>query len=160
MAALYLLLPKKKRIEIGENQFNAYYKLGFVRNPWDRVVSLYLRKEGLQMKNKMPFDKFVEWIKYSSSTCIHPVPHTNQIDWLVDPHGNVIVDFIGKFENLQNDWEFIANKIGVSKKLPHKNKNPIKKTPYTEFYSKKTKEIIKNKFIVDIEYFGYKFGEE
>jgi hypothetical protein len=159
LAGLYLLLPVRKRIEIGEKQFNSYYKLGFVRNPWDRVVSLYFRKEGLQMRDLMTFDEFVEWIKYSSSTCIHPVPHTNQLDWLVDPHGNVLVDFIGKFEDLHNDWAIIADKLGLSKELPHKNKNLSREKHYTEYYSKKAKEIIERKFTIDIEYFGYKFGD-
>ena len=159
LASIYLLLPEKKRIEIGKNQFNAYFKFGFVRNPWDRVVSLYLREGGLSMKDKMTFDEFVEWIKYSSSTCIHPVPHTNQLDWFVDPHGNVLADFIGKFENIQRDWEFVAAKLGLPKELPHKNKKTHKRKHYTEYYSGKTKKIIEHKFKVDIEHFQYRFGD-
>ncbi len=157
--SLYLLLPKSKRIEIGKKKFNAYYKFGFVRNPWDRAVSLYFRNEGMQMKNMMTFDEFVEWIKYSSSTCRHPVPHVNQLDWLVNPHGDKLVDFIGKFDNLQDDWKFIAKRLGVSSELPHKQKDPIRKKHYTEYYSKKTKDIIEDRFRIDIDYFEYKFGD-
>ena len=71
----------------------------------------------------------------------------------------MLVDFIGKFENLQSDWVIVANKLGLSKELPHKNKNLSKRKHYTGYYSKAAKEIIKSKFIVDIEYFGYKFGD-
>jgi hypothetical protein len=158
LASLYLLFPQKIRNNVGERQFNSYFKFGFVRNPWDRVVSLYRRQEGLQMQDKMTFDEFVEWIKYSSSTCIHPVPHVNQLDWFVDPHGNVLVDFIGKFETLQNDWVKIAAKLGLPQNLPHRNKNQKAIRKYTEYYSETTKKIIADKFRVDIEYFGYKFG--
>lgn len=158
IGSLYLLLPEKERIRIGEQQFNSYFKFGFVRNPWDRVVSLYLRREGLQMADKMTFDDFVGWMKYSSSTCVHPVPHINQLDWFVDPHGNVLVDFIGRFENLQKDWERIAARLALPKELPHKQKNPRRTRPYTDYYSEKTKEIVRNRFRVDIEYFGYEFG--
>ena len=159
LSSLYLLLPENKRIETGEEEFRSYFKFGFVRNPWDRVVSLYFRTDGLQMKDKMTFDEFVDWIKYSSSTCIHPVPHTNQLDWLVDPHGNVLVDFIGKFENIQKDWELIASEYGLPMELPHNNKNLNERHFYTEYYSNRTKEIIENKFRVDIEFFDYTFGD-
>lgn len=155
----YPLLPTKSRKLIGDRQFNSYFKFGFVRNPWDRVVSLYLRGEGLQMHHQMTFNEFVSWIKYSSSTCIHPVPHVNQLDWLVDPHGNVMVDFIGRFENFQKDWLIVSNKLRLPKVLPHRNRNPIKKKHYTEFYTESTKRIINQKFQCDIEYFGYRFGD-
>ncbi len=157
--SLYLMLPQKNRTQIGEKLFESYYKFGFVRNPWDRVVSLYFRKEGLQMKDTMTFEEFVEWIKYSSSTCIYPVPHTNQLDWLIDPHGNVVVDFIGRFENLQNDWKTISKKLGIEQELTHKNMNTKRTGSYTDFYTEKTKNIIGEKFKIDIEYFGYQFGE-
>ena len=155
---LYLWLPGKKRNEIGEKQFNSYFKFGFVRNPWDRVVSLYNRKEGLQLRDEMTFDAFVKWIKYSSSTCVYPLPHVNQLDWFVDPHGNLLVDFIGKFENIDNDWGTIAGKLGLTQELPHKNKNPKKRKHYTEYYSETTKKDIQDKFRTDIEYFKYEFG--
>lgn len=142
--------------EAGREKFLAYFKFGFVRNPWDRAVSLYERREGLQLRDKMSFDEFVEWMKFASSTCLHPVPHRYQLDWFVDPHGNVIVDFIGKFENLDSDWGKIAQKLGIDKPLPHLRQNP-RKRHYTEYYNDRTRKIIADRFAIDIEYFGYEF---
>lgn len=144
--------------QVSQEQFSTYFKFGFVRNPWDRAVSLYERREGMQMKSKMTFEEFVEWMKFSSSTCVHPVPHRYQLDWFVNPHGDVIVDFIGKFEQLDADWEKVAQKLGINNKLPKLNVNTSKNRHYTEYYTDKTKEIIQSRFAVDIEYFWYEFG--
>jgi hypothetical protein len=156
LEAGYLLLPASRRQRIGQRQFESYFKFGFVRNPWDRTVSLYKRREGMQLRDAMSFDEFVEWFTFSSGTCLHPMPHRNQLDWFVDPHGNVIADFIGRFENLRDDWAFVCRKLGIDAPLPHLNENPAAKH-YTEYYTPRTRRIIAERFRVDVEHFGYTF---
>ena len=108
-------------------------------------------------ETKMTFDEFVDWIQYSSATCVHSSPHRYQLDWFVDPNGNVLADFIGKFERLDEDWAFVAKKLGVSENLPHQRANP-RTRHYTEYYTPRTRDIIANKFKVDIERFDYEFA--
>ena len=74
--------------------------------------------------DKMTFEQFVDWIQYSSATCIHSAPHRYQLDWFVDHNGNVLADFIGKFERLDEDWAFVAKKLGIIEALPHRRANP------------------------------------
>ena len=142
-----------------KKEWQNYFKFGFVRNPWDRTVSLYLRKEGIQMANKMDFAEFVRWIQYSSDTCIHPSQHKNQIDWFLDENGKIAVDFIGKFENIRKDWHTVAEHLGIDAKLPHANKNLNKTKHYTEYYTPELVDIIAKKFKTDIDYFNYEFGQ-
>jgi hypothetical protein len=122
----------------GLKQFQEYYKFGFVRNPWDRVVSLYERREGAERRHDMGFADFVRWIDYSSSTCPHSSPHRYQLDWFVDGSGEMLADFIGRFERLEDDWAFVANKIGLDQKLPHARSNP-RPRPYTDYYTDETR---------------------
>lgn len=156
LECLYLTLPKEKRNQRGREQFNRYFKFGFVRNPWDRVVSLYERKEAMELRNKMTFEQFVEWIQYSSSTCVHSSPHRYQLDWFVDANGEVIADFIGRFERLEEDWAFVAKKLGITATLPHSRANR-RARHYTEYFNDRTRAVIAEKFRVDIEAFGYQF---
>lgn len=140
--------------------FSSYFKFGFVRNPWDRVVSLYRRKEGIQKSKEMSFEQFVRWIENSSDTCIHPSCHKYQLDWFKNGDGQVGVDYIGKFENLNNDWAFISSIIEATSILPYKNTNLGCSRHYTEFYTAETRDTIGEKFIVDVEYFNYSFFDD
>jgi hypothetical protein len=164
--------------EINEDNKN-YFKFTFVRNPWARLVSQYYfnrsknDKDGLDrtlyrnstfldfVKSNKEFYLSSHWCSYSPTLeKLHTkkYPFVNQIDWITNQSGEIQVDFVGKLENLQDDFNIVCDKIGIpSQKLPHKNKSKHKH--YTEYYNEETKQIVAEKYARDIEYFGYKFGE-
>ena len=108
---------------------------------------------------------FEEWIKSDLFLISSPASHwckkchQNQIDWLLDKSGKVNIDFVGKFENFQEDFDYVCDKIGMpQQQLPHINAGP-KCKHYSEYYNDETKEVVAKKYKKDIEYFGYEFGE-
>ena len=141
-----------------------YFKFCFVRNPWDRFLScyFYFRKYGRGKGNDNhsgdlvnQYETFKDFVtNFDSIENQFKSPHfRNQLHW-VDQR----LDFIGRFENLQEDFNAVCDKIGIpQQKLPHKNKTKHKH--YTEYYDNETRQIVAEKYAKDIEYFGYKFGE-
>ena len=176
------ILGKLSRNQIGKHQsikeyskladnahgFENYFKFTFVRNSWDRFLSLYkYRVKTNQTKLRRRPVSFKEWAKniYDKNPKHYNIPNelqllmlSEQLDWITDTTGKVNMDFIGRFENLQEDFNTVCDKIGIPKqKLPHINKTEHKH--YTEYYDDETREIVTEKYAKDIEYFGYEFGE-
>tara|TARA_Y100000361_G_C11090234_1_gene306026 strand:- start:217 stop:882 length:666 start_codon:yes stop_codon:yes gene_type:complete len=150
---------KKKNWNIDE-----YFKFAFVRNPWARRVSQfeYAKRMYKEKKHEWTF----QWKDLSFKQ--HLEKNTDcQLNWISKeayPLGSsgkheIAIDFIGKTENIQNDFNVVCEKINFPKiKLPNKNKTEHK--DYTEYYGWKEKQIINNTCKRDIEYFGYKFDEQ
>lgn len=139
----------KKKIK---DNYDKYFKFAFVRNPWDRLVSYYFWTNS---NKKICFEKFIQNQKLKK-TLDGTVRRRNQYEYVVDDKGEVIVDFIGRYENLQKDWNVVCEKIGICEKLPWINKRRNKKS-YTEFYDDKTMNIVYEMYKKDIEYFEYGF---
>lgn len=165
------------------NQFygNAF-KFTFVRNPWDRIVSLYRsylndstllsnlagrrRAKGTshRFESRYTLDSsaegFRDFIDYLSTINIVKIGLYNRKEW---SHFNSQlawipndIDFVGKFENLENDFNFVCDQIGHPLiELPHKNKT--EGVPYRELYDKDSRNIIHKMYKDEIERFGYEF---
>ena len=89
---------------------------------------------------------------------IHYSPTFNQLDHLSDGDGNLLVDFIGRFENFENDLLQVSNRLGVElRSVPHGNRSPHRH--YSSFYTPETEMIVRERFQRDIEYFGYEFED-
>jgi len=138
-----------------------YFKFSFVRNPWDRMVSdyFYFMKHGISgefkdflMETDVYFDNFP--IFNGRVGCKdHRLP---QIHFLLDENDKYPIDFIGRFETLQQDFNIICDKVGIPpQELPHLNKTEHKH--YSEYYDEETKQIVAEKYAKEIELFDYKF---
>ena len=145
---------------IAKQVFDNFFKFSAVRNPWARAVSLYSRREGVQARKAMSFDKFCINHMYASDTCRHPTLHQNQLDWLCDENGKCIMDYIYRLEDFDQAVHEIAERtngrIRLESKKVNVNVNSSSRA-YRDLYTEDTKRLIAARFQMDIEYFKYTF---
>jgi hypothetical protein len=68
------------------------------------------------------------------------------------------LDFIGKYENLNDDFDYVCEIIGLKDAvLPKLVVGSGQR--YTEFYDPKMVDIVYEKYKEEIRYFGFEFGE-
>lgn len=136
--------------------YNNYYKFAFVRNPWDRMYSIYAFLQTYPNNKSIPstFEKFV--LTYDAQSR-KPGQLGLQTDFILDSKGNCIVDFVGKFENLYNDLQIVSKHVSIDLPQTMYQENTTKHKHYREYYSTKAKETVGIKFKSDIDYFGYEF---
>ena len=100
---------------------------------------------------------------------------TSQLSWLEvrlpaeelsltgaqDDSGDISVDFIGRFESLDDDWRLLCDVIGVKLSLPHEMVGPVDVSElrgrYRDYYDEETRRLVARRYERDIDAFGYEF---
>lgn len=142
---------------LGE-KFDRYFKFAFVRNPWDRMVSRYeyaKQRQGAMEpggfhESRASFGAFVGWqLTDSPSTQWH---------WLTEPqtHTRVMVDFVGRVERMQADFDVVCERIGIAPRELGVHR-ATEHGPYREYYDAGLRDVIAGAYAQDIEGFGYEF---
>jgi hypothetical protein len=161
---------------ITQEEFSGFYKFSFVRNPWARLVSEYRYRNFLSHRsfkdfvlNKLPPPGWDD--KYR-----HIMPQT---EMLYDEGGRLLVDFVGKFERLQQDFDRVCEHLEFSDSgLSHVNSSDKKSRElrrkvrnflyrngenelrrYVDFYDNETREAVADLYRADIKNFNYEFTD-
>jgi chondroitin 4-sulfotransferase 11 len=138
-------------------EWNKYFTFSFVRNPWDRVVSIFFYYQTQRQRHKLPdnFNAFCSDLEVNLDILGHPgLKYTQKKYISID--NQIAVDYVGKVENLQNDFNIICERLGIEHRiLPHIRKTNHKH--YSEYYSEENRKKVAEVFREDIETFSYKF---
>jgi hypothetical protein len=153
-------------------EYSELFKFAFVRNPWDRLVSWYTMIE--QRREMLPWSQLNQLWRYVLthstsfeefvSNCTATIDDIdgrkgflyNQLDYITDESGRLIVDFVGRYENFERDVKEVFSALELDDvEVPHTNKS--KRGHYSEYYSKTTEEIVAERYSKDIAFFGYAF---
>jgi len=146
--------------------FEELFKFAFVRNPWDLQVSSFhhIRRERPHyLGGHEDFESFLRWkldperpYQYHVDTSIE-----RQSDYLIDLQGQVVVNFIGRYERLDADFAEACRQIGISTPaLPHRRQSSDRARDYRSYYTAETAELVARHFERDIEVLGYAFDPQ
>lgn len=141
----------------GEEQYKLCFSFAVVRNPWDSQVSLYSyvlktphHYQHEIIKGLGTFDNYIRW------RCNNYVRF--QKDYIYSSQGELLVDYVARFETLAHDFAKICARIGVDASLPMLNVSNTK--PYQSFYTDETRRMVAEAYAPDIELFGYSFATD
>jgi hypothetical protein len=143
-----------------------YFSFSFVRNPFDRLYSVYryLKKGGINRHDKLAFEAhlsdfndFEDFVLNGlDKKLIYKITHLiPQHEFLCDKSGSILVDFIGRFENLDKDILLLSKKLNKNIELNHHNYN--NKSDYKEVYTDKMIHKVNQIYQKDIDLFKYTF---
>jgi hypothetical protein len=152
------VLATKK--EFGNELFQSYFKFAFVRNPWNWQVSMYhfILKETAHIHHQkiknLSFSEYIHWM------IAEPKPFARgatrfQKEMLCNEHGEMQVDFVGRYENLADDFAYICQRLNLQTSMPYLNKSQHRS--YQSYYDNETRDLIAEHCKDDIRLFGYDF---
>ena len=158
------------KLLLTEEEYRSYFKFGFVRNPWDRVLSTYLslcRVRGHESDFGRGGDipkGFGDFVRRELARCKNgPTP---QYYWRQSPFvqigEGIGLDFLGYFENLESDFQYVVRRLGLPRglRLPRFNIANESARDFREVYDDETRAIVADVYAEDIELLGYDFDND
>jgi len=152
---------RELRDRLGAEGWSQRFSFSFVRNPWDKVASHYFyRVQTGQTGMRSKPVNFSSWVAlaygqrdpvyYDKAKMFMP-----QVDWISDEEGRMLVEFVGRFERLAEDFQTVCRRIGIEAELPHEKRSPNR--DYRRLYTPDAADVVARWFARDIALFGYSF---
>lgn len=145
--------------------YEQLFKFAFVRNPWDLQVSSYhhIRRERPDLVTEIPdFTAFLRWKFDPARPAQYHADMSTvvQSDYLIDLHGRLIVDYVGRYEHLVQDFGTACRRIGIgTPKLPHSRRATDRIRDYRSYFDDVSAELIAQHYQADCDRFGYRFDD-
>ena len=142
-----------KKMKMNPQKWAAYTKFCFVRNPYDRIVSAWNHVN----RFKIPFEHFLN-LKQTVNDVEYMHMFMPQHRSMVNEKGKTAIDFIGRFEHLEEDFEKILKLIGI-RKIIHNHEHKLNVRPHSHFSnyydSQKTLNKVNEIMNEDFQYLEY-----
>ncbi|MHA2384241.1 MAG: sulfotransferase family 2 domain-containing protein [Candidatus Thorarchaeota archaeon] len=129
------------------DEFYEYYKIGSVREPYERMASIRV--------NDRRADDYGPFINYLKERDLFGAK--TQWSWVCDNDGSVMVDYLGRFEKYDELIEVLCEKLDIPRtsiSIPHLGKIRHK-VPWPTQYDQESLDFVNKKYSLDFSLFGY-----
>lgn len=159
--SLLLHAPARAAARELPEAFDAYLTFAFVRNPWDWQVSMYhfiLREPTSRTHEEVKalgsFEAYLRWIVEARAPYPKGIPK-RQSDMLTGDDGRLLVDVVGRYERLAEDFAALGARLGIPGGLPRLNRS--EHGAFRDYYTPTTRALVARHLEEDIDRFGYTF---
>ncbi len=149
------LSVRQVRPFLGDAVCDDYFKFTFVRNPFDRFVSYC----AFMTRQQGAFDRDPQGTMRHILFELRPMDHVHfqpQYTLLTNDAGELEMDFIGRVERMQDDYDAICARIGIPSR-PLDKVNGSRRGDYRQYYDRALMDGVAELYRGDLERFGYTF---
>jgi hypothetical protein len=125
-----------KKMGMTPQKWDSYYKFCFIRNPYDKIVSAWNHVN----RFNIPFKNYLRLINICNDVEFMHM-FMPQVRNIINEKGKIDINYIGKFENLENDFQIILKNIGV-KNIIHDVKKTMNKRDHSDFHEYYDQDIL------------------
>ena len=117
-----------KKMNMTPYKWKTYYKFCFIRNPYDKIISAWnhINRFNIPFKNYLNLFNTCNDVEYMHM-------FLPQIKNIIDVNKKININYIGKFEKLEEDFQIILSNIGI-KKIIHNPSKKLNKRDHLDFY--------------------------
>ena len=138
-----------------------------VRNPYDRLVSLYMNKivKGKEMDKEHPLEYYNLHVGMNFGDMVRAIcdipdeeadRHFKQQSALLSPNGKMLATHSWHFDQIGDFWKAVQKEVDVPD-LAHKNRSDNRKA-YKKHYTLETRRLVEERYKDDLEIFRFDFG--
>ncbi|MGB0508190.1 MAG: sulfotransferase family 2 domain-containing protein [Pikeienuella sp.] len=145
------------RTKVGRQVWNRYYRFSIIRNPYDRMVSMFwsrMEKPDRVVLRSAPFatvkSRFHQWLAAQGTS--------NNLNKLtIGPR--LCVHYVLRYEHLAEDFADLTSELeGAPISLPRLKTNRRKRTEHwRDYYDDQAKKHVKRSAAFELAFFGYDF---